>query len=271
MSFDRSSGLRIALASAFFGAAIAASPAAHADVTFSATGLTPADIQSQVDAFRAALGPNNGVGGTFAGGRREVNWDGVPDNVSAPNTLPSTFFNFNSPRGIVVTSPGGELQASADSLNPTQTAPRFGNIDASYPARFKTFSGERLFTARGINRLQSNIVEVSFFIPGTHVPATTRAFGAVFTDISEQSSVIDAYRPDGTNHAGYLLNPRPQGLTFLGVVFDEPISRVLLQVGTAGLRPGVIDDAFEHDVVALDDFIYAEPRSQFDIFEDGAE
>ena len=43
-----------------------------------ATGANAAAIQAKVDEFRNKLGKNNGVGGTFIDGRREVNWDGVP-------------------------------------------------------------------------------------------------------------------------------------------------------------------------------------------------
>jgi len=56
-------------------------------------GQTPAAIQSVVDQFRADLGgalnPNNGQ--SFTNGRREINWDGVPDNFSAPNNMPANF------------------------------------------------------------------------------------------------------------------------------------------------------------------------------------
>ena len=40
-------------------------------------GATPASIQASVDAFRADLGTlNANVVGSFAKGRREINWDG---------------------------------------------------------------------------------------------------------------------------------------------------------------------------------------------------
>ncbi len=60
-------------------------------VTRTATGADPAAIQAAVDAFRTDLGGNNGVGGSFATGRREINWDGVPDAFSAPNALAGRF------------------------------------------------------------------------------------------------------------------------------------------------------------------------------------
>ena len=72
-----------------------------APVVRQGSGVSAAALQSIVDQFRTDLGgANNGVGGSFISGRREVNWDGVPDNFSEPNNLPVDFFNVNSPRGI---------------------------------------------------------------------------------------------------------------------------------------------------------------------------
>lgn len=71
-----------------------------------AAGANPAAIQAAVDQFRTDIGGvNNGVGGSFQTGRREINWDGVPDGFSAPSNLPADFFNVNSARGVVFQSP----------------------------------------------------------------------------------------------------------------------------------------------------------------------
>src|SRR6478672_11455328 len=139
----------------------------------SASGSSPASIAPAVDQFRADIGSaNNGVGGTFTSGHREINWDGVPDAFSAPNNLPANFFNANSPRGAVFSTPGTGFQVSAKTGNPTVTALRFGNINPNYPFDFQTFSPERLFTA-----LDSNVTDVLFFVPGT---AATQAFTGGF-------------------------------------------------------------------------------------------
>src|SRR5215211_3888252 len=59
-----------------------------------ASGATAADITSAVDQFRADLGgANNAASPPAASGRREVNWDGVPDTVASPNAFPGDFFN----------------------------------------------------------------------------------------------------------------------------------------------------------------------------------
>src|SRR5438093_4507521 len=146
---------------------VASRPGFGAAVTFSATGLTPADIQATVDAYRTSLGTlNPNVVGSFGSGRREINWDGVPDALSAPNNLPANFFNVNSPRGVVFSTPGAGFQVSA---NAGAAAPiEFGNINPFYPDTFAPFSPQRLFTALG-----SNITDVSFFLPGTSTPALT--------------------------------------------------------------------------------------------------
>src|SRR5215216_6177686 len=80
----------------------AANSAIGAPLVRSGAGANPAAIQAIVDQFRVDLGGvNNGVGGSFIGGRREINWDGVPDSASEPNALPFNFFNVTSPRGVI--------------------------------------------------------------------------------------------------------------------------------------------------------------------------
>src|SRR6476661_5439304 len=97
-----------------------ASAPASAQVVSSASGADPASIQSSVDAYRASLGTlNPNVPGSTGSGRREINWDGVPDAFSAPNNLPANFFNANSPRGAVFQTQGTGFQVSAKTGNPT--------------------------------------------------------------------------------------------------------------------------------------------------------
>src|SRR5580765_1625361 len=144
-----------------------------------AAGPSPEFIAAAVDQFRDEVGGTlNGVGGTFPSGRREINWDGVPDSFSAPNNLPANFFNATSPRGVVFSTPGSGFQVSAKSGNPTVTALRFGNLNPNYPFDFQTFSPERLFVALG-----SNVTDVTFFLPGTSTAAFVNGFGVVFTDV----------------------------------------------------------------------------------------
>jgi len=233
------------------------SPTSAAPVVFEASGATPADIQLAVDDFRAFLGVlNPNVAGSFPSGRREINWDGVPDAFSAPHNLPSNFFNANSPRGAVFFTPGTGFQVSADSDNPTNTPVRFGNIHPVFPQIFSTFSPQRLFTA-----LDSNVTETAFFVPGSATGATVGGFGAVFTDVNRSDSTkIEFFDAGGRLlfSRNVLPGPTPLGsLSFLGVGFDAG-ERVYLVRITSGNR---IPRTPARDVVVMDDFIYAEPQA----------
>ena len=84
----------------FFATFLYASSSAQ--VVRSAFGPAAFTIQAAVDQYRFDLGTlNPNVAGSFGSGRREINWDGVPDALAAPNNLPANFFNVNSPRGVV--------------------------------------------------------------------------------------------------------------------------------------------------------------------------
>jgi hypothetical protein len=235
----------------------------------SAFGANPASIQGAVDQFRADLGPNNGIGGSFVSGRREINWDGVPNGASAPNSFRADFFNFNSPRGVMFSSTAGPFVNGtiAQPFQVSSTAAsgvpvRFGNINPTYTNEFKTFSEERLFTTTP----DSNVLEITFFIPGTNIPATVNGFGAVFCDIDTPATHMQFYDQNGR----ILLVPNgpligvDKGLTFQGVSYNDGtrISRVVIVLGNVPLSAGTTDgqgDIF--DVVAMDDFIYGEPRA----------
>lgn len=213
------------------------------------------DLLPSLTQYRADLGANNpNVIGSFGTGRREINWDGVPDALSAPNNLPANFFNVNSPRGVIFSTPGTGFQVSANAgIAPV----RFGNINPTYSTIFQTFSPQRLFTALG-----SNITDVSFFIPGSNTPALTRGFGAVFTDVDLPNITSIQYFDRNNNSLGIFYVPNiPNALTsasFLGVSFPTPIiSRVRITSGNAALG---LNDVFPAiDVVVMDDFIYGEP------------
>ncbi len=227
-----------------------------------ATGANAAAIQAAVDAFRGDLGALNlNVAGSAAGGRREINWDGTPDGDAAPGRLPGDFFNKVSPRGVIFES-AGTFQVSADASNPSTTAVRFGNLNASYSPAFAAFSAERLFASIG-----SNILDVVFVVPGGTTPATTRGFGAVFTDVDLAAST----RLEFFDESGDLLLSRDVmntagdgSLSFLGVSFpDARIARVRITAGDFPLAAtSSLNDVTQggiYDYVVMDDFIYGEP------------
>lgn len=256
----------------------AAAGLAHAGA-FTAAGADAASILGTVNDFRAALGASNGLGPCAGAcvpgvGRREVNWDAVPDGSADPGAFPGSFFNQSAGapagrvRGIQF-STAGSFRVSADGDSdgdgsPGPATPLFGDLHGDNPNQFAAFSAERIF---GI--VHSNEMDVTFSKPGTPgTPALVRGFGAVFTDVEIPGITrMDFHAADGT----LLLSLAPpvfplgtapdtfKSFSFAGYVFDSPVvSRVHLVVGDLDLlrnpfpSPGM-------DAVAMDDFIYGEP------------
>ncbi len=232
-------------------------------VVFQAVGADAGAIGRTVDDFRKALGrlnPNDP--GSRGEGRREVDWDGIPDSAADPNPFPRDFLNVPLPgraAGIVLSTPGRTLLVSSDDANPTRTPVAFGRIDRTYPRQLATFSSERLLAAVG----RRNVVDVAFFVPGSSTRAATTGFGAVFTDVDLPGSTrLDCYdRHDNLIFRMWAPHHRGAGgLSFAGVAFRLPVVwRVRLTGGNAGLgsrdAPGR-----GADVVVLDDIVYGEPR-----------
>jgi Thrombospondin type 3 repeat len=224
----------------------------------SAAGSNAAAIQGAVDAFRGDLGTLNPADGTSPGtGRREINWDGVPDMFASPAGLPTSFFNANSPRGVVFSTPGIGFLVSRKAA---QTNPEFADIDATYPSTFGVFSPERLFTPSG-----STVTDINFFVPtpSSTTAAVTKGFGAVFTDVDTAgAALLQFFDRNGTVvwSGEPPLSSGSGGLSFLGVSLpDGPgIGRVRITSGKTPIGAGVID-SLANDVVVLDDFIYGEP------------
>jgi hypothetical protein len=218
------------------------------------------DIATTIEKYRTLLGPDNGgVAQSFPAGRREINWDAVPDEFSQPNGYPPDFFNAPAEpraRGAVLNTPGDHLGVSADGDNPTGAAPRFGDINPTYVDTFTTNSAEKLFSPVG-----SNVATIKFYVPGSDRPALTRGFGAVYTDVdSKKAADFTFYDAKGKVLGTYAVPKSKGGLSFLGVAFKKPIvSRVKIVYGTSELGP---DDSTQYDVAVMDDFIFGEPQAR---------
>lgn len=227
---------------------------------FSGAGADAAAIQQVVDDFRTAIGtPLNapGANGNPAG-RREINWDAVPDGFAAPNALPSDFFNKNSVRGAVFSGPGAGWIGFQVSANEGAGPVRFDNIYEGYSQIFKTFSAQKLFTSVG-----TNDYDVDFFVPGTQDRGSVSGFGAVFTNVAiPTTSSLEFFTADGVSLGKYFVRVAPRGLSFLGVTFPGKIvAKVRVVPGTAAV--GVPDDpASGVNVVVVDDFLYGEPTKK---------
>jgi hypothetical protein len=224
-------------------------------LVFSAAG----DIQYSLNEYRALLGADNGgTAGSQGSGRREISWDGVPDDFAAPNFMPSDFFNTNTgtrARGAVFSTPGNGVQVSADGSNPSGAAPSFGNINPTYVQAFPAFSQERVFSPIG-----SNIVDLRFYVPGSSTPAVVQGFGAIYIDVDRQENTAFEYFDINDKSLGVYATPvLNNGHVFLGVYFDKPVvHRVRIEYGNAALGA---NDGGNVDVAVMDDFIYGEPQT----------
>jgi hypothetical protein len=153
----------------------------------------------------------------------------------------------------VFSTPGTGVEVSA---NAADGPVRFDNINPTYSALFQVFSAQKVFTP-----INSNVVDVNFFIPGTTVPALTRGFGAVFTDVDLSNTTSLAFFGASNQLLGTFFVPSASGdqtFSFLGVDFGSlEISRVRITNGNAALGPNEIGGL---DLVVMDDFIYGEPN-----------
>jgi len=207
--------------------------------------LTVADTLNK---FRAALGgslnaPNSPPTDS---GRREINWDGVPAALTNVDTFPATFFNVNSKRGVLMSTPGTGLRVDSSA---------FASINAGLADQFKAFSPKKLFMAVG-----SNQVEVDFKLAGT----TTN--GVVFSDVDKAAATrVEYFDANGVELAS-IASPAhlgAQGFTFVGAIFNSAIvARVLITSGEAALDATSTDVSADgtKDLVVMDDFVYGEPQ-----------
>ena len=228
-------------------------PMDAAIVVFEAAGANAAAITPTRDAFRLAIGGGAvaGANGDFGGLRREINWDAVPDTFADPNPLPGNFFNSNSPRGAVFSTPGTGFLVSANAGGATPIL--FG-----FPSDFQVFSPQKLFTA-----VNSPITDVAFFLPGTTTPATTNAFGLIFVDV-EVANLTRLEFFDTSNNLIFSRNALVggnQGLTFLGGVANagERFARIRITSGQNTIVSNGVLGNPNDDVVVMDDFLYATP------------
>jgi hypothetical protein len=206
----------------------------------------------------ADLGDNNASNpGPLPSGRREINWDGGGNPDGSPADTP--FAGFQN-RGVIFTTPGSRFQQAPISAGVGNLSDVFG---VDYSNTFQFFSPVRLFVP-----VDSNVTEGAFSIPGTNGtdPAGTRAFGAVFTDVDlDDETTIELFGSDGTLLASAAVPAAPGDgeLSFLGILLDPGeglATRLRITTGTAAL--GVVDDPDAgDDVVAMDDFVFAEPQA----------
>jgi hypothetical protein len=231
-------------------------PVINAQV-FSAAGSV-ADITGKLNEFKNTLGSTLNTAPGATGGRREVNWDGVPANLTNVGGFPFDFFGSADPalgngrkRGLIMTTTGANFRM--DSTD-------FVEIDASYADQFNAFSVKRIFVD-----LNSTVTTCTFKVPGTATDAFVKGFGVIFSDVDNANSTTVEFF-NGTKSLGVYKAPVSNGqFSLLGVFFpDEKITKLKITSGSAVLAAGVKDVSTAggtQDLVAMDDFLYDEPKT----------
>jgi hypothetical protein len=214
------------------------------------------DLTTNLTDFRNLIGAVLNTTPGASGGRREINWDGVPPDLTNTNTFPVDFFNSTDSaapngrkRGLVYASTGTAFRV--DSTD-------FSDIDPSYADEFDAFSPKKSFAYLG-----TNITEVLFKVPGTNTDASVKGFGVIFSDVEDTNSTTMEFF-NGIKSLGVFKAPVKSGsnFSFLGVRFpDEKITRVKITAGNAALGTGIkdISNGGTKDLVVMDDFFYDEP------------
>ena len=210
------------------------------------------NITPRVSEFRALLGgPSNVATPPNTAGRREINWDGVPAAVTNTSTFAGNFFNTNSPRGLVMTTPGTGFRVSDNN---------FSDVNAGYSSQFAAFSPTKTFAPIG-----SNVLDLTFFIPGTTNAATVSGFGVVFSDVDLLNGTRMEFFSGSTSLGTFFVPVRCDavGHSFLGVLFPDGqrVSRVRITAGQVSVSASANDVTAggASDVVVMDDFLYSEP------------
>ena len=253
-----------AVVAAVAASAALASEASAAPVVTQATGANAAAIQGAVDSFRDQLGADNAGNPPATSGRRQINWDGVPDQRSAPSFMPEN--NFRN-RGALFGTPGTGFEVSGDDDDDAGVADadpdlvEFTDVNPTYSTAFAPFSPERLFAPIG-----SNVTETRFVVPNTNDPADSNGIGVVFADVDVAGQTqVELVAPDGQSLGTYGVPASPGNgrLSFLGVRYDagERIALARITTGAAPLGDDDVTQGGPADIVAMDDIIYGEPQA----------
>ncbi|HEY0678021.1 MAG TPA: hypothetical protein VGD17_07035 [Chitinophagaceae bacterium] len=217
---------------------------------------TAGDISASVDEFRKILGSKLNTAPGAIGGRREVNWDAVPDDMIG-KPLPMSFLNNTEPGAPVSSQRGFEYEAGSGTFQVSKS--NFSDVNPEVAGEFNSFSGSNTFT-----NISSSLWDGRFEVPGEDVPATIQGFGMVFSDVDVANLTSIEFFNEGRSLGKFFAPVQQPGskLSFLGVYFkDQRITRIRVQHGNGSLNKGEKDasDGGSNDLVVLDDFLYDEP------------
>lgn len=213
------------------------------------------DITAELNEFRQLLGSTLNEAPGAQGGRREVNWDGIPDSLLG-KPLPQDFFNpvGNDPalavrqKGLVYQSTGNFMVSNSG----------FAEINSQAAGQFNAFSGKITFA-----NVNNELWDIAPEIPGEATAATVKGFGIVFSDVDKAHSTFIEFFGEKGSLGKFFVPARDNNssFSFLGVYFkNERIRRIRVgHDGTLASGGKDISNGGTHDLVVLDDFLYDEP------------
>jgi hypothetical protein len=211
------------------------------------------DITTRLNEFRNELGTLNTTTGLTTG-RREINWDGVPDSLMGLR-MPSDFFNPTTP-GSPVARQRGLVYAGTD--NPIVSKTNFADVNVNVAPEFAPFSGNKIFAV-----VNASLWPVNFRVPGQTTEGIIKGFGIVFLDVDKANTTfIEFFNEDRSLGKFFApVHDNTSNHSFLGVYF--PSGKIThVTIGHEGkLADGEkdISQGGTKDLVAFDDFIYSEP------------
>jgi len=221
-------------------------------VVISANG----NISAKVDEFRQLLGSQLNTAPGAVGGRREINWEGVPDSLLG-ETLPNDFFNpTGSDPALAVRQRGIQYEPTGNFM---VSNAGFAEINSQAAGEFTAFSGSKTFA-----NINSDLWSIVPEVPGQDVAATVKGFGIVFSDVDIANSTFIEFFDEQKSLGKFFVPVRGSGSShsFLGVYFKkEKVTRI--KVGHDGVlgdgQKDVSQQQGAKDLIVLDDFLYDEP------------
>jgi hypothetical protein len=212
------------------------------------------DITSDVNAFKSSLGNLNTTTGVTSG-RREINWDAVPDSF-ALNNMPVNFFNPTGANANISLQRGFEYDL-AGSFRVSKNG--FAELKTEAIADVQPFSGTKTFANTG-----TAAWPVGFKVAGQNTNAAVSAFGVVFVGVNlENTSYIEPF--NGDKSLGKFFAAPYNNISrysFVGVKFAGNIItsvKIVHGNGEIGSADKDITNGGTKDLVVLDDIIYSEP------------
>jgi hypothetical protein len=220
-------------------------------IVFEASG----NINAELDAFRQTIGGGLNVAPGASGGRREIDWDGVPAQMLEQD-LPLDFFNPTAPespairqRGLTYPSGSAGFQVSNNS---------FASINSQASASFSPFSGANTFA-----NVRAKAWDMKFQIPGQNIDASVNAFGLVLSGVDLPNSTSLEFF-NGSRSLGKFFAPThdaTSSFSFLGVYFknEKVTSITVTHQGILSDGEADVSSGGSKDLIVLDDFVYSEP------------